>query len=73
MRSERPTFLHQPPGRDNCLHRRQRLFRNGLDSGGPIGQRAAKSIARACLPWSTSIVPVSAPISGHRVHQPTRA
>jgi hypothetical protein len=73
MRSERPTLLHQPPGRANCLHRRQRLFRNRLDSGGPIGQGAAKSIARSSLPWPTSIVPVSAPISGHRGHRLTRA
>src|SRR5665811_2523269 len=37
MRSERPAFLHQPPGQVNCLHRRQRLFRNRLDAGSPIG------------------------------------
>ena len=69
MRSERPAFLHQPPGQVDCLHRRQRLFRNRLDAGGPIGQGAAKSIARASLPWPTSIVPVSAPIAGHCGHR----
>jgi len=72
MRSERPAFLHQPPGQANCLHRRQRLFRNRLDAGSPIGQGAAKSIARASLPWPTSIVPVSAPTAGHSGHRPTR-
>ena len=72
MRSEWPAFLHQPPGQVNCLHRRQRLIRNRLDAGSAIGQGAAKSITRACLPWSTSIVPVSAPIAGHCGHRPTR-
>lgn len=72
MRSERPAFLHQPPGQVDCLHRRQRLFRNRLDAGSPIGQGAAKSIARASLPWPTSIVAVSAPIAGHCGHRPTR-
>lgn len=72
MRGERPAFLHQPPGHVNCLHRRQRLVRNGLHAGRPVGQGAAKSIARACLPWPTSIVPVSASIAGHRGHRPTR-
>ena len=72
MRSERLASLHQPPGQVNCLHRRQRLFRNRLDAGSPIGQGAAKSIARASLPWPTSIVPVSARIAGHCGHRPTR-
>lgn len=65
MRSERPAFLHQPPGEADCLHRRQRLFRNRLDAGSPVGQGAAKGIARACLPRPTGMVPVSAPIAGH--------
>jgi hypothetical protein len=72
MRSEWPAFLHRPPGQVNCLHRRQRVFRNRLDAGSPIGQGAAKSITRACLPWPTSIVPVSAPTAGHCGHRPTR-
>ncbi len=70
MRSERPTFLHELPGHAYCLHRRQRLFRDRLDAGSPIGQRAAKSIARACLPWPTSIIPVSAPSAAHCAPQP---
>jgi hypothetical protein len=72
MRSERPAFLHQPLGQVNCFHRRQRLFRNRLDAGSPVGQGAAKSIARASLPWPTSIVPVSAPLPGHCAHRPAR-
>jgi hypothetical protein len=65
MRSERPAFLHQPPSQAQCLHRRQRLFRNRLDADSPIGQGAAKSIARASLPWPTGIVPVPVPVAGH--------
>lgn len=72
MSSERLASLHQPPGQVNCLHRRQRLFGNRLDAGSPIGQGAAKSVARASLPWPTSIVPVSAPIAGHCGHRPAR-
>ena len=73
VRSERPAFLHQPPGQIHCLHRQQGLFRNWIDAGSPIGQRAAKSISRASLPWTTSVVPVSAPIAGHCGHRPTRS
>lgn len=72
VRSERPAFLHQPPGQADCLRRRQRLFRDRLDADSPIGQGTAKSIARASLPWPTSIVPVSAPIAVHCGHRPTR-
>jgi hypothetical protein len=71
MRSERPAFLDQPPGQADCLYRWQRLFRNRLDAGNPIGQGASKSIARASLPWPTSIVPVSATIAGHCGPRPT--
>jgi hypothetical protein len=73
VRSERPTFLHQPPGQAHCLHRRQGLFRNWIDAGSPIGQRAAKSISRATLTWTTNVVPVSAPIDGHGEYRPTKS
>ena len=75
MRSERPAFLHELAGPANCLHRRQRLLRDLLDAGSPIGQGAAKSIARTSLPRPTNIVPV--PVSGliadhcaHRLARP---
>lgn len=72
MRSEWPTLPHQSPGQDNRLQGRQRLFRNWLDAGSPVGQWAAKSIARARLPRSTNVVPVSASIARHRRPRPTR-
>jgi hypothetical protein len=72
MRSERPAFLHQALGQADCLHRRQRFFRNGLDASSAIGQGTSKSIPRACLTWTTRIVPVSTPIVGHCGHRPAR-
>lgn len=73
VRSERPAFLHELPGQVDRLHGRQRLFGDRLDARRPIGQGAAKSIARASLPWPTSNVSISAPIAGHHGHQPTRS
>ncbi len=72
MRGKRAAFLHQPPSRVNCLHRWERLVRNRLDAGSPIGQGAAKSVARASLPWPTSIVAISAPVAGHCEHRSPR-
>jgi hypothetical protein len=68
VRSEGPPLLHQTPGQGQGLQRRQRLFRNRLDAGRPIGQRPAKSIARALLPRATSSVAI--PVAGHGTHRP---
>ena len=75
VRGERPAFLHQPPGDVQSLQRWQRLFRNRFNASCPIRQGAAQGIARASLPWPTSIVAVSASVSvaGHRGHRSTRS
>jgi hypothetical protein len=67
MRREGPPLLHQPSGQVQGLRRRQWLLRNLLDTGSPIGQRAAESITRSLLTWAASNVPI--PVASHQRHQ----
>ena len=45
MGGEGPSGLHQTPGLDQCLRRRERFLGDRFDTGASIGQRPSKSVA----------------------------